>query len=264
MSEGPPKNNLSKFCAVAMMAKAPRIGDAKTRLAPPLSETEAAALSSCFIRDTADNIIAAAQSAPIHGHVAYSPPGSETVFRALLPEPIELLPSRRVGLGYSLADAVEDLLAAGYGSVCLVNSDSPTLPTSVLIEAARTSLASGDRVVLGPAEDGGYYCIGLKSPHARLFEDIAWSTEQVLAQTLERAHEIGLDTVVLPMWYDVDDLASLRRLTKELIGSPIQENGRTRFGAPHTARFLLHLLGKGGDQRIGVGSPIAKAGGQRL
>jgi uncharacterized protein len=264
MSEGQPKNDLGKFCAVAMMAKAPRIGDAKTRLAPPLSDTEAAALSSCFIQDTADNIIAAARSAPIHGYVAYSPSGSETVFRALLPEEIRLLPSRRVGLGNSLADAAEDLLAAGYGSVCLVNSDSPTLPTSVLIEAAQTLLASGDRVVLGPAEDGGYYCIGLKSPHARLFEDIAWSTEQVLAQTLERAHEIGLDAVVLPMWYDVDDLASLRRLAEELLSSPIQENRRARFGAPHTARFLLHLLGTDGDRRIGIGSPIAGIGGQRL
>ena len=264
MSEGLPKNDLGKFCAVAMMAKAPRIGDAKTRLAPPLSETEAAALSSCFIRDTADNIIVAAQSAPIHGHVAYSPPGSETVFRALLPEAIRLLPSRLVGLGYSLADAVEDLLAAGYGSVCLVNSDSPTLPTSVLIEAAKTLRASGDRVVLGPAEDGGYYCIGLKSPHARLFEDIAWSTEQVLAQTLERAHEIGLDTAVLPMWYDVDDLASLRRLAEDLLGGPILENRRTRFEAPHTSGFLRHLLGTGGDRRIGIDSPIAGIGGQRL
>jgi uncharacterized protein len=264
MSKGLPKNDLSKFCAVAMMAKAPRIGDAKTRLAPPLSETEAAALSSCFIRDTADNIIAAAQSAPIHGHVAYSPPEAEAVFRALLPEPIRLLPSRRVGLGYSLADAAADLLAAGYGSVCLVNSDSPTLPTSVLIEAAQTLLASGDRVVLGPADDGGYYCIGLNSPHSRLFEDIAWSTEQVLAQTLERAHEIGLDAAVLPTWYDVDDLASLRRLTEELSGSPIQENRLTRFAAPHTARFLLHLLENGRDQRIGIGSPIAELGGQRL
>jgi uncharacterized protein len=263
MSEGLPKNDLSKFCAMAIMAKAPRIGDAKTRLVPPLSETEAAALSGCFIRDTADNIIAAAQSVPIHGHVAYSPPGSETVLRALLPDPIRLLPSRRVGLGYSLADAVEDLLAAGYGSVCLVNSDSPTLPTSVLIEAAETLLASGDRVVLGPAEDGGYYCIGLKSAHARLFEDIAWSTEQVLAQTLERAHEIGLDAAVLPVWYDVDDLASLRRLSEELLGNPNRENQRTRFEAPHTARFLRHLLGNGGDRRIGIGSPIAEIGGQR-
>src|SRR5271170_4003073 len=254
MTKGLPRNDLSGFCAVAMMAKAPRIGDAETRLAPPSSEAAAAALSSCFIRDTADNIIAAAQSTPIHGHVAYSPRESETVFREMLPEAIRLFPSRQIALGYSLSDAAKDLLAAGYESVCLFNSDSPTLPTSVLIEAALSLLTSGDRVVLGPAEDGGYDCIGLKSPYARLFEGIAWSTEQVLAQTLARAHEIGLDTAVLPIWYDVDDLASLRRLAEELLGNPIQENRRTRFEAPYTARFLLHLLGNGGDRRIGVGS----------
>ena len=229
-----PKNDLRKFCAMAMMAEAPRIGDAKTRLVPPLSETEAAALSSCFIRDTADNIIAAAQSTPIHGHVAYSPRESETVFREMLPEAIRLFPSRQIALGYSLSDAAKDLLAAGYESVCLFNSDSPTLPTSVLIEAAQTLLASGDRVVLGPAEDGGYYCMGLKSPHAGLFEDIAWSTNQVLVQTLERAHEIGLDTAVLPIWYAVDDLASLRRLAEELLGNPIQRKSANPVrGAVH-------------------------------
>jgi uncharacterized protein len=264
MSEILSKNDLGGFCAVAIMAKAPRVGDAKTRLAPPLSEAEAAALSGCFIRDTADNIIAAAQSAPIHGHVAYSPPEAEPVFRAMLPAAIRLLPSRRVGLGHSLADAAKDLLAAGYGSVCLVNSDSPTLPTSVLVEAAQTLLASGDRVVLGPAEDGGYYCIGLKSPHARLFENIAWSTERVFAQTSERACEIGLDAAVLPMWYDVDDLASLRRLAGELLGTTIKENQRTRFAALHTAAFLSHLLSNGGDRRIGIRSPVVGTDSTRL
>ena len=76
------------------MAKAPLVGEVKTRLAPPLSATEAAALSGCFIRDIADNIIAASHSAPIHGYLAYSPAGSEPVFRALLPEAIRLLPPR--------------------------------------------------------------------------------------------------------------------------------------------------------------------------
>ena len=57
-------NELGGCCAVAVMAKAPRVGAVKTRLAPPLSEAEAAALSGCFIRDVADNIIAAAQQPP--------------------------------------------------------------------------------------------------------------------------------------------------------------------------------------------------------
>jgi len=226
-------------CAVAIMAKAPRRGEVKTRLVPPLTETDAAALSGCFIQDIAGNILAAARAAPIEGYVAYSPPGSEDLFAPLLPKRIGLLPPRRIGLGHSLYDAAEDLLAAGYGSACLVNADSPTLPTSVLVAAADALAPPGDRLVLGPADDGGYYLIGLKHPHRRLFEEIAWSTEAVFRQTLDRAAEIGLDTVTLRGWYDVDDVASLRRLVDEL-GDP----DRAGYAAPHTAALLRRLAAK--------------------
>lgn len=223
-------------CAVAIMAKAPRRGEVKTRLVPPLSEADAAGLSGCFIQDVAGNILAAACAAPIDGYVAYSPPGSEDLFAQLLPDRIGLVPPRRIGLGHSLIDAVEDLLDAGYGSVCLVNADSPTLPTAVLVAAARALASPGDRLVLGPAEDGGYYLIGLKHPHRRLFEGIAWSTERVFRQTLDRAAELRLDTVTLIRWYDVDDVASLRRLTGELGNA-----ARVGYAAPHTAAFLRRL-----------------------
>jgi rSAM/selenodomain-associated transferase 1 len=223
-------------CAIAIMAKAPRQGEVKTRLVPPLSAKEAAALGAAFIRDAADNILAAAEIAPIEGYVAYSPPGSAESFAALLPAAIRLLPSRRIGLGDSLLDAATELLAADYGAVCLVNADSPTLPTGLLVEAVRALASPGDRIVLGPAADGGYYLIGLKRPHRRLFEDIAWSTERVLRQTLERVAEIGLETMTLPEWYDVDDVASLRQLHNEL-NSP----DRVGYAAPHTAAVLRRL-----------------------
>ncbi len=223
-------------CAIAIMAKAPRQGEVKTRLVPPLSEADAALLSGSFIRDIAGNILTAARAAPIDGYVAYSPAGSEDLFLPLLPERIGLLPPRRIGLGHSLYDAAEDLLAAGYGSVCLVNADSPTLPTGVLVAAARALAPPGDRLVLGPAEDGGYYLIGLKHPHRRLFEEIDWSTERVFRQTLDRANELGLDAVTLDAWFDVDDVASLRRLVDEL-GSPDPAG----YAAPYTAAFLRRL-----------------------
>ena len=111
----------------------------------------------------------------------------------------------------------------------------------------------GDRIVIGPAEDGGYYCIGLKNRHLRLFEDIDWSTERVFGQTLERAREIGLDAVVLPTWYDVDDLASLRRLAGALLGDLTDQNQRPQFAAPHTAYFLRRLIGNGANRLIGLG-----------
>ena len=222
--------------AIAVMAKAPVEGEVKTRLMPPLSAAQAAALGAAFIEDIAGNILAAATVAPIDGYIAYSPPGSQAIFAPLLPAGIELLPPRRSGLGPSLYDAATDLLAAGYGAACLVNADSPNLPTERLVEAARALAVPGDRVVLGPAEDGGYYLIGLKHPHRRLFEDIAWSTERVLQQTLDRAREIGLDAVTLPAWYDVDDVASLRRLIGEF-----ESEAPVGYPAPRTAALLRRL-----------------------
>jgi hypothetical protein len=93
-----------------------------------------------------------------------------------------------------------------------VNSDSPTLPTSYLIDAARALLMPGERAVLGPADDGGYYLVGMQQPHAHLFADIAWSTSGVAAATRDRAAALGLEMVMLPAWYDVDDAPSLQRL----------------------------------------------------
>jgi rSAM/selenodomain-associated transferase 1 len=220
------------------MAKAPRIGEVKTRLVPPLALEEAAQLGAAFIRDIAGNILAAAETTAIHGYVAYSPPDSEAAFADLLPEAIRLLPPRGFGLAASLLHAAEDLLATGYGAACLVNADSPTLPTSYLIEAACALRPPGDRVVLGPAEDGGYYLIGLKLPHRRLFEDIAWSTERVFGQTLDRAAELGLETVTLPRWYDVDDTSSLRRIADELLGG----GDPASYAAPHTLRLLREIV----------------------
>jgi rSAM/selenodomain-associated transferase 1 len=249
----------AEYCAIAVMAKAPRIGAAKTRLVPPLSAAEAAALSACFIRDAVENIAAAAQQVAIEGYIAFSPLGAEAEFAPLLAQGTRLLLSRRTGLGASLYDAAEDLLAAGYGAACLVNSDSPTLPTSLLADAARALSAPGDRIVLGPAEDGGYYLIGLKQAHVRLFDDIAWSTPLVFAQTVERACEIGLEPLVLPMWYDVDDVASLQRLTAELLGEADKSDRGAMYRAPHTAAFLRRLF-RDGDRRATLGPTEPSAG----
>jgi uncharacterized protein len=204
--------------AFAIMVKAPRSGEVKTRLVPPLCAEEASLLSVCFVKDILTNLLAASESVPADCYAAYSPPGSEALFRDLLPQQIRLLPPRSIGLANSLPDAVEDLLAGGYAGACLVNADSPTLPTSYLIDAITRLSAPGDRVVLGPATDGGYYLIGLKHPHRQLFQDIAWSTESVYRQTVERAASIGLELVTLPAWYDVDDATSLHWLCQELFG----------------------------------------------
>lgn len=241
------------ICALAVMAKAPRRGEVKTRLVPPLLAEEAAILSACFLKDITANFIVASESVPIEGYVAYSPPGSEALFRDLVIPEILLLPPHRIGLGDSLLHAAEDLLASGYGAACLVNADSPTLPTSILLEVVEALRAPGDRVVLGPASDGGYYLIGLKRPHRQLFEDIAWSTDQVFRQTVERAASIGLDVVTFPPWYDVDDAASLRSLCDEVFGGRRPPGClRKGYAAPNTSAYLHSLVTAGGGERLGV------------
>jgi len=232
------------------MVKAPRSGQVKTRLVPPLRAEEASLLSACFVKDILANLLAVCERVPVDCFAAYSPLGSETMFRDFLPRQVGLLPPRSVGLANSLPDAIEDLIARGYEGACLVNADSPTLPTSVLVEAVASLRAPGDRVVLGPATDGGYYLIGLKHPHRHLFRDIDWSTERVYRQTTERAAGIGLELVTLPAWYDVDDGTSLGWLCQELLdGRRPPECLRDGYTASHTREYLRALQASGGVRR---------------
>jgi uncharacterized protein len=227
-------------CAFVLMAKAPRAGMVKTRLLPLLNAEEAAALSRCFIRDMAANIAGLLRGRRNVGVVAFTPAGEAGAFAGLLPAKFRLLPQRGGDLGERLLHVAEDLFGVGFGAVCLINSDSPTLPRSFLGDAAALLRETGDRVAFGEADDGGYYLIGLKKPHRHLFHDIEWSTERVLAQSIERARQIALDVVRLPAWYDVDDAESLQRLYREIVGLPGATNaGRTPgYRAPHTARLL--------------------------
>ena len=221
------------------MAKAPRAGMVKTRLQPPLSAEEAAALNVCFLRDTAENIAEVASNSSAQGIVCYTPVGDEAAFHGLLPDGFALIAQRGDGFGERLHHAAKDILSCGFGAVCLIDSDSPTLPASAL-RAAVTELARpGERVVVGPSDDGGYYLIGVKRAEPRLFQRIAWSTESVYSETVERAGEAGLEFVELPKWYDVDDAATLATIEQELlIGERPAFAKANGFDARWTREFL--------------------------
>jgi glycosyltransferase A (GT-A) superfamily protein (DUF2064 family) len=280
-------------CALAVMAKAPRAGKVKTRLAPALGFEGSAAINICFLRDTTRNIAEVCDhpehddeavmvgaptnsSYPEHddetvmvgapegllgedrsrfpsgmtkkkaaaGLVCYTPVGDEAAFDGLLPEGFALIPQRGDGFGERLLAAAEDILACGFGAVCLIDSDSPTLPQAALVRAVEELLRTGDRVVLGGSEDGGYYLIGLKQAHAAPFARITWSTGSVYAETLERCAEAGIEVVELPTWYDVDDAATLAVLEAELIegtkpGFAAAEGYVDGYDARSTREFLM-------------------------
>jgi rSAM/selenodomain-associated transferase 1 len=238
---------LAGSCGIAFMAKASTPGRAKTRLVPPLTFDEAALLNTAFLQDVADNVLSAARhaepAAGIAGYAAYGPSGSEDFFHRTLPAAIGLIGAWQPNFGDCLWHTIGDILARGHSSAVVLNSDSPTLPTALLIETAAVLARPGDHAVLGPSNDGGYYLLGLKAAHRRMFEDIAWSTERVAEQTLERADEIGLDVHHLPVWYDVDDADGLRRLHDELCGEdlPRRPNAHAPRYAAQTAKLIRRL-----------------------
>ena len=226
-------------CALAVMAKAPRPGKVKTRLQPPLTAEEAAALNICFLRDTTKNIADVAAESAAAGLICYTPVGDEVAFDGLLPESFALVAQRGDGFGERLLLAAADILACGFGAVCLIDSDSPTVPAAALRAAVEALARPGDRVVLGGSDDGGYYLIGLKGAHPEPFERITWSTALVLDETRERVRAAGLELVELPTWYDVDDGATLRVLEAELLDG--QRPGFATvdgYAAEHTRMFL--------------------------
>jgi uncharacterized protein len=245
------------ICGLAVMTKAPKAGRVKTRLVPPLTAEEAAELNKCFLRDTAaaislccsgslrppkatnEQVQVGAQRTPLQSRpvAVYTPVGAESVYSDILSADFNLLPQRGDKFGERLYCAVEDLFKCGFDSVCLIDSDSPTVPPENFAQAVELLSASMDRVVLGPSEDGGYYAIGLKKPHRQLFEKIDWSTERVLAQTIQRATEMGLEIKRLPIGYDVDDAVSLQRLCNELVS----RNSSNSIAA-HTRSFLRKLV----------------------
>ena len=236
------------ICALAVMTKAPRAGEVKTRLSPPLTLKEAAALSTCFLRDAAAAIAAIAVNNIARGVAVYTPGDAETIYSEILPPGFLLVPQRGEALGERLIYALEDIFRLGFSSVCLIDSDSPTLPQRTLSEAAAILEQPEDTVVLGPSDDGGYYLIGLKKVHRTLFQDITWSSKRVLKQTVERAGQINLKPHFLPVWYDVDDYTTLRRLCDEFFGSA--RSPAPGYPAPATRGYLEGLLRREGRDRI--------------
>jgi rSAM/selenodomain-associated transferase 1 len=251
-----PDRGARGLCALAVMTKAPQAGRVKTRLVPPLTPQEAAELNKCFLRDTAAVISSACRRSvsdagnryepnALHSEAAtaacaiavYTPVGAESAYNDILPADFSLLPQRGDKFGERLYFAVEDLFKCGFASVCLIDSDSPTVPAENFAKAVELLSTTENLVVLGPSDDGGYYLIGVKRPHRQLFEQIDWSTERVLNQTIQRATEIGLEYKLLPSGYDVDDDASLRRLSNELLADTTSADV-----APHTRELLASFV----------------------
>ncbi len=227
--------------AIFLPGKAPRPGLAKTRLSPPLTPEQAAALYHGFLHDSTTLAVSLGWERVTLMHP--EPREGEEALARLLPAEVRLLPQPATDFGEILASGFSHHFAEGFDRVVLIGSDTPTLPASIVQDAA--AILGDHDLAIGPTEDGGYYLLAMTRQHRRLFEDVAWSTARVAAQTRERAEELGLDVVTLPSWYDVDDAAALARLRADLLQAPAGIAPATRRSLASVPRWGAHTSPNG-------------------
>jgi len=219
---------------IIIMAKAPRAGAVKTRLSPLLSEAAIVQIATAFVEDT----VAKAKCVTPHVMLAYAPSDGREVLQEILrdhlePDSLMWLEQQDQDLGTRLQAATRHGATLGFSPIIILGTDSPTLPPLFLQNAILALTTGVADVVLGPAEDGGFYLAGMREPVCELYKGVAWSTSSVLAQTAANVAALKLRLMQLPTWYDVDTPADLLRLYRD-----IAVNSEARSCAPMTAQWM--------------------------
>ena len=193
---------------VAIFAKAPRVGHVKTRLIPPLSPSQAAAVHEASLRD----VVALATSAAVEARIFHDEvEHAREYFTGAFPG-LPLSVQSPGDLGRRLEDAFQRMFDDGARRVAIIGADSPTLPAKHITNGL--AAVHEHDIVLGPTVDGGYYLVAIRHkawPRARvIFGEIPWSTERVLETTMSRARAAGFEPALLEPWYDIDHIEDLR------------------------------------------------------
>jgi len=209
---------------LVIMAKAPRLGSVKTRLAPDLSPAALTAVYRCLLEDT----LALARSLRDVEVAIMCPDADVNELAQLAGSEVSVVPQRGEGLAAGLTSVFAHFAGDRPRHTIAFNSDSPHLPHSVL-EDAFERLAAHDLVV-GPTHDGGYYLVGAKAAHSSLFAGDGMGTSSALERLLSRARLLDLSVAFANPFYDIDVADDLTRLSEELRREPAR--------APRTAEWL--------------------------
>ena len=213
--------NQARREALVIMAKHPRLGAVKTRMARHVGDERAFQLYLGFLRDLEAKF--AGRERPLLW--AYTP--AESDFPSLVNSGSRCFPQEGERLGARLLNGFQRLFGEGYERVVFMSSDSPQLPAAWIDEAF--AALRGVDVVFAPAEDGGYNLVGLRELHD-LFTGVEMSTPRVLADTLERVRTLGLASRLLPVSFDVDEIEDVEKLRGFL--------AQDAECLPHTRRVL--------------------------
>lgn len=193
---------MSTSCTVCVFAKPPRAGAVKTRLASSIGAEPAAGLASAFLRDTWRSVTRLPWARPVLAateKAGFPPLGGRTAVWL----------QGEGDLGARLERVLRRALTRGWPAIA-IGADSPGMPQR-LVEGARLALESAD-AVLGPADDGGFYLLGMRTCPAGGLDRLPWSTAETFRVTHARLRALGLEVAVLEPWFDVDRPQDLARL----------------------------------------------------
>jgi rSAM/selenodomain-associated transferase 1 len=213
--------------AIGVMARAPST-PGKSRLAPHIVEPRLRELRAALLADTLLVVSAAPHTDPF---LFCTPDDRDSEVAGLAGRPMPVIAQGAGDLGDRMKRAFRRLLGdRGYPAAILIGTDIPLLTVEHLAEASRL-LRTRDGTVLGPADDGGYYLIGMTAVHERLFDGMAWGSDRVLLDTMAAADRLGVPACLVRGAYDIDTIEDLRRLERDLAREPADT-------APNTRRWL--------------------------
>lgn len=217
--------------ALVIVAKYPRPGHVKTRLGASIGFEQSARLYGAFLRDLTERFTTA--SAHDSYHLIWACADDPTLMESILGHGKRMIRQRGEDLAERLYAICCDTAALGYERTIILGSDSPHAPAAAVTDAL--ALLDKADVALGPAEDGGYYLVGIRNQPTPpdIFTGVTMSTSAVLAETLERVAALGLSAQFIKTTFDVDTEADMIRLAHLLDASPTL--------APHTHELLREL-----------------------
>jgi uncharacterized protein len=198
--------------ALAVLAKAPIPGSVKTRMVPPLTHDQAAELSRALLLDQLDHLT---ELGDVDLYVAFTPIDAKSLMKSIVPASFQCFPQRGDDIGERMYEVFAELWRRGHRNSILIGSDLPVVPLVFFRDAFKVLEREDRQLVLGPSEDGGYYLVGMNQPTPEIFEGMAWSHDQVLAQTTEKLGRLGIDFRLLPGWFDLDTIEDIERLRAE-------------------------------------------------
>ncbi|WP_435549182.1 TIGR04282 family arsenosugar biosynthesis glycosyltransferase [Desulfobacterium sp. N47] len=193
---------------LVLFAKEPVCGQVKTRLGKDTGMKAASSLYDLLLRHIIKNV-AFLKDYKDYDVIIYKTPGSSKVYFEKIADGIIVKDQPEGDLGKKMYAAFNQGFANDYERICIAGTDCPGISHADILKAFK--LLKTGKLVLGPSDDGGYYLIGLSGSYPQLFENIAWSTKDVLSSTLKIAGSLGITCNLLSLKTDIDEMADIER-----------------------------------------------------